>query len=78
MPSINVVNASFEAENLANGDFTYGGVGSGAIQGWVLAGGSGGVYDPNDRELGNITGSDVGYLYDSGATVSQQLTRVYE
>jgi Ca2+-binding RTX toxin-like protein len=78
MPSINVVNASFEAENLANGDFTYGGVGSGAIQGWVLAGGSGGVYDPNDSELGNITGSDVGYLYDSGATVSQQLTRVYD
>jgi len=77
MPSINVVNASFEAQNQSNGNYTFGGPGSGAIQSWVQTGGAGGVYDPDNGELGNITGSDVGYLYDSGAAVTQQLSRTY-
>jgi hypothetical protein len=77
MPIINVVNASFEAQNQSNGDYTFGGPGSGAIQNWVQTGGAGGVYDPNNGELANVTGSDVSYLYDSGAAVSQQLSRSY-
>jgi hypothetical protein len=62
MPSISATNASFEAQNQSNGDFTFGGSGSGAIQSWVQTGGDGGVYDPNNGELGNITGSDIGFL----------------
>lgn len=78
MPSINVTNASFEDQDMNDGKSTYGGAGSEAIQDWVLTGGSGGVYDPSGSYLNNVTGSDIGYLYDEGAAVSQQLSQSYD
>lgn len=78
MPSISIANASFEAQNLSNGNWTYGGVGSGKISEWSITSGSGGVYDPTSGQLNNITGSDVAYLYDAGTKISQQASHTYD
>ncbi|MEP4337091.1 MAG: calcium-binding protein, partial [Roseobacter sp.] len=78
MPSISITNASFEGQDLSNGDWTYGGAGSGQIDGWTITSGSGGVYDPDNGEIGNTSGSDVAYLYDAGSTLEQQLGYTYD
>jgi hypothetical protein len=73
MPIITVDNASFENQALGDGSFTFG-TGSSAITGWQVSGGSGGVYDPTSGDIGGVTGDNIAYLYDAGATMTQTLS----
>ena len=74
MPSISISNNSFESENLKDGKDTFG-TGTGPVDDWTLVSGSGGVYNPKKTsEIGNVSGDNIAYIYDSGASLQQQLS----
>jgi len=70
---IAITNASFEAENLGDGDW------NNSIVGWTKTGSSG-TYDPKDKDwdVSTVTGENVAWIDGNGARISQTLSETFQ
>ncbi len=70
---ITITNGSFEASNLADGDW------DNNVQGWTKVG-YGGSYDadPNYFDESSVTGENVAWVYSDGGSISQTTPETYD
>ena len=73
--AITINNASFEAQNMGNDQFT-----EGSLTGWTVTGDNySGAFNPGNGYLdtSTVTGTNVAYLYSDGNKISQTLSETY-
>jgi hypothetical protein len=70
---IAIINASFEAENLSDGDYNK------SLVGWTNTGSSG-THDPKDKDwdVSTVTGENVAWIEGNGARISQTLSETFQ